>query len=124
MYQETFVEINDIFRFSLIDHSTLIQQNHFIGIFADTAQVMAYHQQCFSHFPELFEFAEAFCLEENISDRKCLIDNQDLRFNVNGNGKSQTDKHTAGVRFYRLIDEFTDIRKTQDIIHSCIDFLS
>ena len=85
---------------------------------------MTYHQQCFSHFTKLFKFTKAFCLEENVSDGKCLIDNEDLRLNINGNGKSQTDEHTAGIRLYRLIHEFTDICKTQDIIHSGIDFLS
>ena len=47
--------------------------------------------------------------------------NQDFRFDINSYRKSQSHKHTTGIRFYRLVDKISDICKIQDILQFCID---
>ena len=56
---------------------------------------MAYKKDGPSHLLEFFELTVAFCLEENISYRKCLIYDQDLRIDIDRHCKSKADKHTA-----------------------------
>ena len=63
----------------------------------------------------------AFCLEKYITNRQCLIYNQDLRIDIDGNCKGKTYKHTAGIGFHRLMDIISDICKSKDIIQLCVD---
>ena len=82
---------------------------------------MAYKQNGLSHFLELFEFPVTFCLEKYISYGKSLINDQDLRIDIDSYRKSQTHEHTTGVCFYRLIDKITDICKIQNRLQLGID---
>ena len=77
---------------------------------------MAYKENGFSFFLELFKFVIALCLEEYVSYRQSLVYDENLRVNVDGNCESQTHKHTAGIRLYRLIDKITDVCKFDDVI--------
>ena len=81
---------------------------------------MADKKNGFSHLFKFFKFPVAFCLKEHITYRKRLVNDQNFRINVNGNCKCQTDKHTAGIRFYRLINKISDICEVQDILKSGI----
>ena len=72
---------------------------------------------------EILELFITFCLEKHVSDRQRLIDNEDLRINVDRHRKRQTHKHTAGIRLARLVYKFADIRKFQNIVQSCIHLL-
>ena len=82
---------------------------------------MAYKQNGFSHFFKFFKLPVTFCLEKDISYGKRFIYDQDFRFDIDRHGKSQSDKHTTRIRFYRLMDKFSDIRKIQDILQFRID---
>ena len=84
---------------------------------------MAYKEDRLALFFEFFKFVIAFCLEKYISYGKGLIHDQDLRIDIDGHGKSQTDKHTAGIGFHRLIDKLTDIGKSQDLRKTFLDLL-
>ena len=76
----------------------------------------------FSLLFEFFKFVIALCLEKYIPHGKSLIHNKDFRFNINGNRKCQTDKHTAGIGFHRLVHIFSDICKVQNILQFLINF--
>ncbi len=75
-------------------------------------------------FPLLLEFIKlmiALGLEKHVADRQCLIDDQNLRLNVNRDRESQADEHAAGIGFYGLIDEFPDISEFDDVFHPRIN---
>ena len=66
----------------------------------------------------------AFGLKEHISHGQRLVHNQNLRVNGDIQGKGQTDKHTAGIGLYGLVNEVSNIRKLQNgrelLIHLCL----
>ena len=84
---------------------------------------MAYEDDGLAHLLELFKFMIAFCLEEYISYGQCLINNQDLRININRYGESQTHEHTAGIGLHRLFHIIADICKIQNILHAALYLL-
>ena len=85
---------------------------------------MTYKKDGPSHLLEFFKLTITICLKKDISYRKCLIYDQDLRINVDRHGKSQTDKHTTGICLDRLMNKITDVRKIQNILQACIYLLS
>ena len=66
----------------------------------------------------------AFGLKEHVSYGEGLVHNQNLRINGNIQGEGQTDKHTAGIGLYGLVNEVSNIRKFQNgrelLIHLCL----
>ena len=76
---------------------------------------MGNHKNGGSVLPDLLHAAVALRLEEHVSHRKGLIHNEDFRFYVDRQRKSQPYKHTAGIGFHRLVNKVSDIRKFQDI---------
>ena len=64
----------------------------------------------------------AFCLKEYVSDRKCLVYNQNLRIDVNRNRKGKAYKHTAGIGLNRLLDIIADVCKFQNTVQLFINF--
>ena len=82
---------------------------------------MADEQDRLAHLLEFLKLVEAFHLEKDVSDRKCLIDDQNLRIDVDRNRKCQADKHTGTVCLDRLIYKITDVRKIKDILQSGIN---
>ena len=83
---------------------------------------MADKNDSLSHLFKFFEFVITFRLKKHISHGKRFIHDQDFRLNVDGHCKRQTHKHTAGIRFYRLVYILSDIRKFQNIFHLFINF--
>ena len=67
--------------------------------------------------------AHALLCEKGISHRQCLVHNKNIRIHVRHDSKGQTHHHPAGVTFYRLIDEFANVGKGDDVIVSGVDFL-
>jgi hypothetical protein len=57
------------------------------------------------------EESHTFLDEKNIANRQRFIDDQDIGSHMGRDCESETHCHPAGIRFNRLIDEFTDVRK-------------
>ena len=95
MHQNLLININRFFRRSLKDLLALFEQDRTVTVFCDASKVVAYKQDRLAFFFEILKFAVTFCLEKNVSDRQCLIHDQDLRIDIDGNGKCQPHKHTA-----------------------------
>ena len=72
---------------------------------------MRYHKNGRAFLLQLIHPMIAFCLKEDIADRKRLIDNQNLRINRDIQRKGQAHKHSAGVGLHRLVHEVSDIGK-------------
>ena len=84
---------------------------------------MGYHQDRGALLADLLHAAVALGLEKYVAYGQCLIHDQDLRLHIDGQGKCQTDEHTAGIGLHRLVDKISDIRKIQDFLKLCIHFL-
>ena len=76
---------------------------------------MRHHENGRSLLLQLIHAVIAFCLKEDVSYRKSLINNQDFGVDGNVKGKGQADEHTAGIGLDRLIHEVSDVGKVQDI---------
>ena len=98
-----------------------MQQYNFIAVLDDTSHIVGNHQNGSALFADLFHSPVTFGLEEYVTYRKRLIYDQDLRIYVDGQRKSQTHKHTAGISLYRLVDKISNVRKFQNIIQSGIN---
>ena len=95
MHQNLLININRFFRCSLKDLLALVEQDRTVTVFCDASKVVADKQDRLAFFFEILKFAVTFCLEKNVSDRQCLIHDQDLWIDIDGNGKCQPHKHTA-----------------------------
>ena len=84
---------------------------------------MRHHENGGALLLQLVHSVIAFCLKEDISYGKSLIDNQNLGIDGNIKGKGQADEHSAGIGLHRLIDEVSDIGKRQNIRKLLIHFL-
>ncbi len=71
-------------------------------------------------FADLLHAAVALGLEKDIPDRERLINDQDLRLDVDRKRKCQTHEHTARVRLDRLIDEIANLGKIENLRQLCI----
>ena len=124
IHQHTTVEIDHLLGATFRKLFSFVEKNNPIAVFSDTAQVVAYEQNGLTHFLELLEFSVTFCLEKYITYGKRLINDQDLRIDIDGHRKSQTHEHTTGVCFYRLMDKLSNICKIQDRLQLGINLLS
>jgi hypothetical protein len=57
---------------------------------------------------------EALALELRVADGEDLIDQQNLRLDVDSHRKPETDVHPGGVRAHRLIEELTQFGELRD----------
>ena len=55
-------------------------------------------------------------LEKHISDRECLVNDENIRVEHNLDCKRQSYHHSAGIGFYRLVYKITDIGKLNDFL--------
>ena len=95
MHQHLLVNVNRFLWRTFKNLLTLIKQYGTVAVFCDTAQIVADKQNRLALFFEILKLALTFRLKKDIADRQCLIDDQDLRINVDGNRKCQAHKHTA-----------------------------
>lgn len=71
---------------------------------------------------DIAHFAEAFFLEGGIAHSQDFIHQQDLWFEVGGNGERQAHVHAAGVALDWGVEEFFDFGKGDDLIQFADDF--
>ena len=60
--------------------------------------------------------------KESISDGQRFVYNQDIRVNMGNYGEGKTYRHAAGVTLDGLVDEFANIRESDDVIVLGVDF--
>jgi len=73
---------------------------------------------------ELGELVHAPLLELHVADGQDLVDQEDLRLDVNGHREAQTHIHARGVVLHRLIDELTHPGEVDDVIELGLDLLA
>ncbi len=70
----------------------------------------------------LVDLAHAALAKIDIAYGEGLIDEQDLGFHVDGDGKGQAHAHAARVSLYRLIDELANLGELFDLWKLRVDF--
>ena len=71
---------------------------------------------------DIADFAETLFLELQIAYGEDLVNQQDFRFEVGGNGKCQAGTHPAGVTLDWCINESFDLRESDDLVELTMDF--
>ena len=94
---------------------SLIEKHYPVTVLNNTAHIVGNHKDRGSLLSDFFHSPVTLGLEKYISHRQSLIYDQDFRFYINCQRKSQPHKHTAGIGFYRLIYKITDIGKFQNL---------
>ena len=64
---------------------------------------------------EFVDFIQAFGHKGGVADGQHLVDQQDVRVHVDGDGKSQSHVHTGGVGLHRVIDKIFQFGKFNDV---------
>ena len=70
---------------------------------------------------QLGEPVQAAPLERVVAHGQHLVDQQDLRFDVDGHRKSQADVHPRRVVAYRLVDEAVQFGEAHDVVEALTD---
>jgi hypothetical protein len=80
------------------------------------------HQQDGAAFAlELLDPVDALALEPLVSDGQHLVDHQDVRVDVDGDGKAEPDIHARGVELHGAIDELVEFGEVDDGIEHLVD---
>ena len=77
---------------------------------------MANKQHCPPAVRDILHLAEALLLELSVADGENLVDDQDLWFQVGGDGEGQPNVHAAGVALDRRVEELFDFREIDDLV--------
>ncbi len=67
---------------------------------------------------------ETLALERLVADGEHLIDEQDLRIGVDGDGEGEPDVHAGRIEFHLSVDEFVDAGEIDDRIEVPFGLLS
>ena len=70
------------------------------------------------HVPHL---PEALLLECIVANGQHLVDDQDLRLEVSGDGEGQPHVHPRGVALDRRVEELLDLGEGDDLVELAID---
>ena len=70
---------------------------------------------------DVAHLAEALLLEGDVADRQHLVDEQDLRLEVGGDGEGQADVHAAGVVLDGRVEELLDFGEGDDLVELAVD---
>src|SRR5215831_2395543 len=65
---------------------------------------------------------QAFLLKRRVGHRQDFVKQENLRVEMRGDGKAQTQIHPAGVSFSRRIEKLLDLREGDDLIKLPGDF--
>ena len=65
---------------------------------------------------DVLHLAEALLLELGVADGEHLVDDQDLRLEVRGDGEGQAHVHAAGVALDRRVEELLDLGEGDDLV--------
>jgi hypothetical protein len=66
---------------------------------------------------DLADPLEAFLGEEDVADGKGLVDDEDVRLDVDGHREREAHHHARGVGLDRLVDEVADVGEGGDLAH-------
>ena len=103
---------------------SLVEKNDTVTVLGYRAEVMADEEDRLPGLLELLELVVALGLEEDVTDGESFIDDEDLRVDIDRDGKGEADEHTGGIGLHGLIDEITDVRERDDVVEPRIHLLA
>ena len=75
-----------------------------------------------SRLDDILHLSEALLLKARVADREHLVDDEDLRLEVRGDGEGQPHVHAARVALHRRVDELLDLGERDDLVELPADF--
>ena len=69
----------------------------------------------------LVHLAKAFFLELGVADGEHLVDDQDLRLQMGGDGEGEAHIHARGIALDRGVEEFLDLGEGDDLVEFLAD---
>jgi hypothetical protein len=73
---------------------------------------------------DVAHLAEAFGLKCRVADGEHLVDEQDFRLEVCGDGEGEAEVHAARVPLHRRVDEPLDLGERHDLVELADDLLA
>ena len=67
---------------------------------------------------DLVHLAQRLALEGGVADREHLVDEQDLRLEVGGDGEGEPHRHAARVALDRGVEEALDLGEVDDFVEA------
>ena len=69
-------------------------------------------------FGDLVHLPQRLALEGGVADGEHLVDEQDLRLEVGGDGEGQPHRHPARVALDRRVEERLDLGELDDLVEA------
>ena len=70
---------------------------------------------------DVVHLAEALPLERGVADGENLVDDEDLRLQVRGDGEAEPHVHAARVALHRRVEELLDLGEVDDLVEPAVD---
>ena len=70
---------------------------------------------------DLVHLRQRLALEGGVADREHLVDEQDLRLEVGGDGEGEPHRHAARVALDRRVEEALDVGERDDLVEAAAD---
>ncbi len=90
----------------------------------DLAEAVADEHDRAAVLAELLDLLHAATLERLVADREDLVDEQDLGFDVGGDGEPEPDGHARRVVLHRRVDELLEPGERHDVVEASGDLLA
>ncbi len=90
----------------------------------DLLERMRHEQDGGAACTDLFDARKAFHLEADVTHRQCFVDDQHIRFGVDGHRERQAHVHAAGIGLDRPVEEIADIGEVDDRLQLVVHFLA
>ena len=112
---------DDLRRVAQLAHASLVEPEAAVGERRDRRHVVADEQHRPPCARDLAHLAEALALERRVADREHLVDDQDLRLQVRGDGEREAQLHAARVALDGRVDEPLDLGELDDLVELALD---
>ena len=100
-----------------IPDPAVLQPDRRIAQVPDRRHVVGDQQDSLAVLPHPAKLANATLLEIDVPDRQRLVHQQNLRVEIDGDGKGQAHVHAAGIGLDGLVDEAADFGEALDLGH-------
>ena len=110
------IPLDHPFRRAVLQHSPPLQQDGPVAELGDRLQIVADEENGLALAAQTTDPLDAPVLENKVAHRQGLVHQQDVRFHVDGHGEGQPHEHSGGIDLDRLVHEFADPGKLQNVV--------
>ena len=119
--QKTLVSRNHRRRIAHLLYRSLFKPNRARTQRLDLVHRMRAKKNCRPLVAQGHDAVERLARKRAVADRQGFIDDQNVRVDAGGDGKSQPNVHSAGIGLDRLVDEVADAREINDGVVAFVD---